>query len=109
MDEQQETPLLAWVRDADGDCQLFTGEEIYDRAGRWGMDRLRRDIPVIATYYAKAPIRGSCRYFTWALAMVPERAVPLGVRLNRPNEVTTLNLDGARPWVLLVYKRPEDD
>ena len=56
MDEQEETALLAWARDADGDFQLFTGEDIYDRAGRWGMDRLRRDIPVIATYYAKAPV-----------------------------------------------------
>ena len=35
--------------------------------------------------------------------------MPLGVRLNRPNEETTLNLDGERPWALLVYKRPEDD
>ena len=109
MDEQQEMPLLAWVRTDDGDCQLFTGEDIYDRAGRWGMDRLKRDIPVIATYYAKVRGRGRWLYFTWALAMVPDRAVPLSVRLNRPDETDTLNLDGERPWALLVYKRPEDD
>ena len=109
MDGQQETALLAWGRTADGQCQQFTGEDIYNRAGRWGMDRLRRDIPVIVTYYAKVPVGGRWLYFTWALATVPDRAVPLSVRLNRPNEATTLNLDGARPWVLLVYKRPEDD
>ena len=109
MDEQQEIPLLAWGRTADGQCQLFTGEDIYARSGHWGMDRLKRDIPVIITYCAK--VRGPRRwlYFTWALAIVPERVVPLGVRLNPPNEVTTLEPDGTRPWALLVYKRPEDD
>ena len=91
MDEQHETPLLAWGRTADGQCQLFTGEDIYNRAGRWGMDRLQRDIPVIVTYYGKARGRGRWLYFTWALAMVPYRAVPLGMRLNRPDEVATLD------------------
>ena len=109
MDGQQETALLAWGRTADGQCQLFTGEDIYDRAGRWGMARLKRDIPVIVTYCAKVRGRGQWLYFTWALALVPERAVPLGVRLPRPDEVDTLNPDGPRPWVLLAYKRPEDD
>ena len=35
MDEQQETVLLAWARDADGGYHLFTGDGIYDRVGRW--------------------------------------------------------------------------
>ena len=101
--------LLAWRRTADGQCQRFTGEDIYNRAGRWGMDRLKRDIPVIVTYYGKVRGRGRWQYFTWALALVPERAVPLGMRLNHPDEVDTLNVDGERPWVLLAYKLPEDD
>ena len=109
MEEQQETVLLAWGWTADGQCQRFTGEDINNRAGRWGMDRLRRGIPVIITYYGKAPGRGGWLYFTWALALVPHQAVPLGVRLNRPDEVDTLNVDGPRPRVLLAYKRPEDD
>ena len=72
----------------------------YNRAGRWGIDRLRRDIPVIVTYYC----RTGRLYLTAAIALVPERAVPLGVRLNHPDEVDTLG-----NWVLLAYKRPEDD
>ena len=99
MDEQQETVLLAWARDANGDCQLFTGDDIYNRAGRWCMDRLRRDIPTIATYYCRA---GRYR-FANTIAMVPLRAVPLGMRLRRPGEVDTLG-----DWVLLAYKSAED-
>ena len=109
MHEQQETVLLAWGRTADGQCQLFTGEDINNRAGRWGMDRLKRDIPVIITYYGKVRDRGSWLYFTWSLALVPYQAVPLGVRLNRPDEADTLDVDGERPWTLLAYKRPEED
>ena len=109
MTEQMETPLLAWGRTADGQCQRFTGEDIYNRSGRWGMDRLKRDIPVIITYYARVRGRNRWLYFTWALAVVPERVVPLGTRLRRPDEVDTLSLDGVRPFVLLTYKRPEDD
>ena len=100
MAEQMETVMLAWGRTADGGCQLFTGEDVCNRAGRWGMDRLRRDIPVIVTYYC----RTGRLYLTAAIALVPERAVPLGVRLNHPDEVDTLG-----NWVLLAYKRPEDD
>ena len=100
MTEQTETVLLAWGRTADGECQLFTGEDIYNRAGRWGIDRLRRDIPVIVTYYC----RTGRLYYTAAIALVPDRAVPLGVRLNRPDETDTLG-----NWVLLAYKRAEDD
>ena len=104
MAEQMETVLLAWGRTADGECQLFTGEDIYNRAGRWGMDRLRRDIPVIVTYYNRVSVRDRWLYFTAAIALVPEKAVPLGVHLNRPDEAVTLG-----NWVLLAYKRPEDD
>ena len=49
MSECEETVLLGWTRDADGGAQRFTGDGIYERAGAWCMDRLRRDIPAIAT------------------------------------------------------------
>ena len=68
------------------------------------MDRLRRDIPVIVTYYNRVSVRDRWLYFTAAIALVPDRAVPLGVHLNRPDETDTLG-----NWVLLAYKRPEDD
>ena len=96
MTEQTETALLAWGRTADGECQLFTGKDIYNRVGRWETDRLRRDIPVISTCYC----RMGRLYYTAAIALVPERAVPL----NRPDETDTLG-----NWVLLAYKRAEDD
>ena len=97
--EQMETVLLAWARDADGDAQRFTGEDIYERVGVWCMQRLRRGIPTIATYHCR--LRG--HHFTNTLVMVPDRAVPLGVRLRHPGEVDTLG-----DWVLLAYKAAED-
>ena len=104
MTEHQETVLLAWARDADGDAQRFTGDDIYQRVGAWCMDRLWRDIPTIATYHC----RMGGHYFTNTIIMVPEMAVPLGVRLRRPDEVDTLGGEGVTPWVLLAYKRTED-
>ena len=104
MTEYQETVLLAWARDADGDAQRFTGDGIYDRAGAWCMDRLRRDIPTISTFYCWA----EGHFFTATLAMVPERIVPFRVRLRRPDETVTLGGDGVRPWSLLAYKTAED-
>ena len=102
--EEQQTVLLGWAREADGGCARFTGEDIYDRGGRWCMDRLRRDIPAIVTYYCRV----RHLYFTVAIAMVPERAVPLGVRLRRPDEVDIWDENGPNRWVLWAYKMPED-
>ena len=99
MTEHQETVLLAWARDADGDAQLFTGDDIYNRVGAWCMQRLRRDIPTIASYHCR--LRG--HHFTNTIAMIPDRAVPLGVRLRRPDEVDTLG-----DWTLLAYKYTEE-
>ena len=100
MTKQRETVLLAWARDADGECQMFTGEDIYNRAGHWSMDRMRRDIPVIVAYYC----RMGRLHFTVAIDVVPEQAVPHGVPLKRPDETFTLD-----SLVLLAYKRPEED
>ncbi len=61
------------MRDADGDSQRFTGEGIYERTGDWCMDRWRRDIPTVTTFYC----REGGRYLTFTVAAVPERAVPL--------------------------------
>ena len=72
MTEYQETVLLAWARDADGNAQRFTGAGIYDRAGAWCMDRLRRDIPTISTFYCWA----QGHFFTATLAVVPEADRP---------------------------------
>ena len=51
MSGNQETALLGWARDADGDAQQFIGDDICTRVGTWCMDRLPRGIPTIATYY----------------------------------------------------------
>ena len=103
MPDHEATPmenvLLGWARDAAGDSQRFTGDDIYGRAGHWCMDRLRRDIPTIATYYCR--VRDA--YFTISIALVPEQAIPLGVRLRRPDETVTLG-----DLVLLAYKMPEE-
>ena len=105
MTGHQDGVLLGWVRDADGDSQRFTGDGIYERTGVWCMDRLRRGIPTITTYYCGA----GGHHFTISVAMVPERAIPLGVRLRHPDEVDTLGGAGVTPWVLLAYKTAEDD
>lgn len=99
MAETEETVLLCWARDADGDAQRFTGEGIYRRAGVWCMDRLRRGIPTISTYYCRV----GRLYFTSELAAVPMAVTPV-MRLRRPDEITALGAD----MVLLAYKRPED-
>ena len=65
--------LLAWAQDASGDSKRFTGADIYTHVGIWCMQRLRRDIPAIATYYCRAGVH----HFTISVAMVPERAIPL--------------------------------
>lgn len=99
MTEYQETVLLAWARDADGDNQRFTGDDIYRRVGFWCTQRLQRDIPTVATYYC----RMGGHFFTNTIGMVPDRAIPLGVRLRRPDEIDTLG-----NWVLWAYKAAED-
>ena len=105
MTGQQEAVLLAWARDAGGDSQRFTGADIYTRVGVWCMQRLQRDIPTISTFHCQA----GDHHFTISVAMVPERAIPLGVRLRHPDEVDTLGGAGVTPWVLLAYKTAEDD
>ena len=69
------TPV--WARDADGDSQRFTGDDIYSRAGR--------------------------AHFAVSIAMVPDRAIPLGMRLRRPDETVALG-----DWILLAYKTTEE-
>ena len=64
------------------------------------MQRLQRDIPTISTFHCQA----GDHHFTISVAMVPERAIPLGVRLRHPDEVDTLGGEGLTPWVLLAYK-----
>ena len=83
MPEIEKTVLLGWVRDADGDAQRFTGEDIYGRAGVWAIDRLRRNIPTISTFYCT--VWGL--YFTSELAVVPMAFAP-ALRLRQPDEVT---------------------
>ena len=105
MTGHQDGVLLGWVRDADGDSQRFTGADIYTRVGVWCMQRLQRDIPTISTFHCGA----GGHHFTISVAMVPERAIPLGVRLRHPDEVDTLGGAGVTPWVLLAYKTAEND
>ena len=99
MPEYEEEVLTGWARDADGSAQRFTGEDIYHRAAVWCMDRLRRGIPAVCTYYCT--VRGL--YFTSELTVVPMASAPV-MRLRQPDEVTALGAD----FVLLAYKRPED-
>ncbi len=104
MTEHKNRALLGWVRDADGDSKRFTGEGIYERTGDWCMDRWRRGIPTITTFY----YREKGRYFTFTVAAVPERAVPLRARLRDPDETVTLEVEGVRPWTMLAYQSVED-
>lgn len=99
MPEYEETVLLGWARDADGGDQRFTGEDIYGRVGIWCMDRLRRGIPTVCTYYCT--IKGL--HFTSELTAVPMAAAPV-MRLRKPDDVVQLGPD----FVLLAYKRAED-
>ena len=99
MPETEETVLLGWTRDADGDAQRFTGERIYERVGVWCMDRLRRGIPTISTYYCT--VRDL--YFTSELAAVPMGSAPM-LRMRKPDNMPVLGED----FVLMVYKGPED-
>ena len=99
MAETEEKVLVGWARDADGGAQRFTGDDIYNRAGVWCMDRLRRGIPTICTYYCT--IRGL--YFTSELATVPMGTSPM-LRMRKPDNMPVLGED----FVLLVYKAPED-
>ena len=104
MAETEETVLTGWARDADGGARRFTGDDIYGRAGVWCMDRLRRGIPTICTYYCR--INGL--YFTCELAAVPEMALRLGVRLRKPDALAPIKSADGAPWTLLVYKAAED-
>ena len=98
-EQYEETVLVGWARDADGDAQRFTGENIYNRAGAWCMDRLRRGIPTVSTYHC---VIAGC-HFTSELAMVPMASAPI-MRLRLPDEAIQLAPD----LVLLAYKRAED-
>ena len=99
MPEIEETVLVGWARDADGDAQRFTGERIYERAGVWCMDRLRRGIPTISTWYCT--VQGL--YFTSELVAVPMGSAPFR-RMRQPDEMPVLDPG----FVLMVYKGPED-
>ena len=67
--------------------------------GKGIIDRLRRGIPTISTYYCT--VRGV--YFTSELATVPMEAAPM-LRMRKPDNMPVLGED----FVLLVYKAPED-
>ena len=98
MPDQRETVVSAWARDADGDVQQFTGDDIYNRVARWSMDRVRRNIPTVATYYCELE-----HYrFANTIAVVPLAAVPLGVRIRRPDEVVEQG-----NFVAVAYKPPK--
>ena len=99
MPEIEETVLIGWARDADGDAQRFTGDDIYERVGVWCMDRLRRGIPTISTYFCT--VRGL--YFTSELAAVPMGSAPM-LRMRKPDNIPVLEPG----FVLMVYKGPED-
>ena len=99
MAEIEETVLVGWARDADGGAQRFTGEDIYNRAGVWCMDRLRRGISTVSTFYCT--VYGL--HFTSELAVVPMSVSPV-MRLRKPDEITQLASD----FVLLAYKAAED-
>ena len=99
MAETEETVLIGWARDADGDAQRFTGDAIYERAGVWCMDRLRRGIPTISTYYCRV----GRLHFTSELAAVPMGSAPV-MRLRKPDNMPVLGED----FVLMVYKGADD-
>lgn len=99
MTDLGEEVLLGWARDAGGGAQRFTGEGIYDRAGAWAMDRLRRGISTVITYHYT--FRGN--HFTTELAMVPTGSAPF-VRLRPADMVDELRSG----LVLLVYASTED-
>ena len=98
-EQQDETVLLGWTRDADGAAQRFTGQDIYHRAGLWCLDRLVRGIPTITTVHWE--LDGV--YVTSELVIVPMASAPI-MRLPEPDEVTQLAPD----FVLMTYKRAED-
>lgn len=99
MPEYEEEVLTGWARDAGGGSRRFTGEDIYHRASVWCMDRLRRGIPTICTYYCT--VRGL--YFTSELAVVPMASAPV-LHMRKPDAMPVLGED----FVLMVYKGPED-
>ena len=99
MPETEETVLIGWARDADGGAQRFTGERIYERAGVWCMDRLRRGIPTVSIYYCT--VHGL--YFTSELAAVPMGSAPFK-RMRKPDAMPVLEPG----FVLMVYKGLED-
>ena len=99
MTERQETVLLGWARDAGGDAQRFTGDDIYHRAGVWCMHRLMRGIPAISTFHCF----GNGIHFTTELAVVPMASAPFA-SLRPPDKVNELAPD----FVLLAYARARD-
>ena len=102
-----ETVLLGWARDADGDSQRFTGDDIYSGAGRWCMDRLRRDIPTVVTYHC----RSGNVHFAFSYAMTPEHLVLLdhrGELRARVDEIIAFEDDGQVTWRLWIFKSFED-
>ena len=104
MQEHKETVLLAWARDADGDCQQFTGADINDSVGRWCSNRLRRGIPTIATYYCDS---GGYRFVN-SIAIVPVWTIPLFVRLRPPDDSVEYESPEMRERILLFYLSTQD-
>ena len=96
---EYEEVLLGRARDAYGGAHRFTGEDVYERMGVWCMDRLKRGIPTISTYFCT--VRGL--YFTSELAAVPVGSAPFR-RIRRPDAMPVMGED----FVLMIYKGPED-
>ena len=100
MPETEETVLLGWTRDAGTAAHSGSpASASTKRAGVWCMDRLRRGIPTISTWYCT--VRGL--YFTSELVAVPMGSAPFK-RMRQPDEMPVL----AEDFVLMVYKGPED-
>ena len=97
--------LLGWARDADGDCQQFTGDRIHQRAGEWCHDRLTRNIPVLVTYLCR--IRQTD--VTIGMGIVPDAVVPMLTYLREARlSWTTMVETGLSLSTWLVYDHSED-
>ena len=105
MNQYEDIVLMAWARDAQGGSQRFTGERIFQRAGQWGHDRLVRNIPIIVTYHYLMDQKHS----TFAMAVVPDAAVPLLVYLRKPDRIDESGGDGVPLSTWLVYDHLEDE
>ena len=96
--------LLGWARDADGDCQQFTGDRIHQRAGEWCHDRLTRNIPVLVTYLCR--IRQTD--VTIGMGIVPDAVVPMLTYLREPDYLDDHGGNSLSLSTWLVYDHSED-